>query len=202
MIKPILLPGNGSTCEFPGASLRYFESFFSKKETNRYFKQLKDEILWQQDSITVYGKEYSQPRLTALYANNSLPYSYSGITMHPHRITPLLFEIQNRVQSTINIKFTTVLLNLYRNGKDSNGWHADNEKELGENPAIASVSFGAERFFHLKHKNQKELRLKIPLTSGSLLLMEGETQTHWLHQVAKTSKLVGPRINLTFRKII
>jgi len=91
MIKPIVLPGNGSTCVFPGASVRYFESFFSKKETNRYFKQLKDEILWQQDSITVYGKEYSQPRLTALYATNSLPYSYSGITMHPHRITPLLF---------------------------------------------------------------------------------------------------------------
>jgi alkylated DNA repair dioxygenase AlkB len=169
MIKPIVLPGNGSICEFPGARLRYFESFFSKGETNKYFEQLKDEILWQQDSITVYGKTYSQPRLTALYANNSLPYSYSGITMHPHQITPILCEIQNRVQCMIDIEFTTVLLNLYRNGKDSNGWHADNEKELGENPAIASVSFGAERFFHLKHKSQKELRLKIPLRSGKLI---------------------------------
>ena len=110
--------------------------------------------------------------------------------------------IQNRIQKVSDSKFTTVLLNQYRDGKDSNGWHADNEKELGENPVIASISFGAERFFHLKHRNKKDLRMKIPLTSGSLLFMEGETQKYWLHQIAKTSRKVGPRINLTFRKII
>ena len=117
-------------------------------------------------------------------------------------MTPLLVEIQNRIQKVSDSKFTTVLLNQYRNGKDGNGWHADNEKELGVNPTIASLSFGAERFFHLKHKTEKELRLKILLKSGSLLLMEGETQTNWLHQIAKTARPVGPRINLTFRKII
>ena len=202
MVKPIVVIGDGSIIEFPGTRLRYYESFFPKKKAEKYFKQLKDEILWQQDYITVYGKTYSQPRLTALYGNNSNPYSYSGITMHPHQITTPLFEIQNYIQQISDIKFTTVLLNLYRNGKDSNGWHADNEKELGKNPTIASVSFGAERFFHLKHKSQKELRLKILLKSGSLLLMEGETQSQWLHQIAKTSRPVQPRINLTFRKII
>ena len=117
-------------------------------------------------------------------------------------MNPLLLDIEDRVRKVCDTEFTSVLLNLYRDGKDSNGWHADNEKELGKNPIIASLSFGAERFFHLKHRNQKELRLKIPLTSGSLFLMEGETQSHWLHQIAKTARPVGPRINLTFRKII
>ena len=122
--------------------------------------------------------------------------------MHPHHMTPLLSQIQARIHQVCDTQFTTVLLNHYRDGKDSNGWHADNEKELGKNPVIASVSFGAERFFHLKHREQKELRLKILLKKGSLLLMEGETQTYWLHQIAKTARPLGSRINLTFRKII
>lgn len=202
MIRPIVLPNDGSIVELQGARLRYFDTFFSKKKSEKYYRKIKNETIWQQDSITVYGKTYPQPRLTALYANNSIPYSYSGITMYPHQITPILSEIQKKVEQLTNIKFTTVLLNQYRNGKDSNGWHADNEKELGENPTIASLSFGAERFFHLKHKTKKELRLKVSLKSGSLLVMEGETQTHWLHQIAKTSREISPRINLTFRKII
>ena len=143
-----------------------------------------------------------QPRLTALYANNALPYSYSGIKMHPENMTHILSEIQNRIHKVSNNIFTTVLINQYRNGNDSNGWHADNEKELGKNPIIASVSFGSDRFFHLKHREHKELRFKILLKSGSLFFMEGETQTHWLHQIAKTSQPVGTRINLTFRRII
>ena len=143
-----------------------------------------------------------QPRLTALYANNDLPYSYSGIKMHPENMTHILSEIQNRIHKVSNNIFTTVLINQYRNGNDSNGWHADNEKELGKNPIIASVSFGSDRFFHLKHREHKELRFKILLKSGSLFFMEGETQTHWLHQIAKTSQPVGTRINLTFRRII
>ena len=202
MIKPIVLPGNGSITEFPGAQFRYFESFFKNEKSEKYFNQLQNEIHWRNDSITIYGKTYPQPRLTALYSTNSIPYSYSGITMYPNQITPLLLEIKNSIHKVSNIEFTTVLLNQYRDGKDSNGWHADNEKELGANPTIASLSFGAERFFHLKHKTKKELRLKILLKSGSLLLMEGETQTNWLHQIAKTARPVGPRINLTFRKII
>ena len=202
MVKLLKVPKDGTTIHYPGTELRYFQNFFLPAEADNIFNQLHEQTPWQQDPITVFGKTYPQPRLTALYANNTLPYSYSGITMHPHQMNPLLLDIQNRLRQVCNSEFTTVLLNLYRDGKDSNGWHADNEKELGKNPVIASLSFGAERFFHLKHRNQKELRLKIPLHSGSLLLMEGATQHHWLHQIAKTARAVGPRINLTFRKII
>ena len=122
--------------------------------------------------------------------------------MHPHKMTAELTQISNRIARVTPVKFTSVLLNLYRDGKDSNGWHADNEKELGQSPVIASVSFGAPRFFHLKHRSIQDARLKILLQSGSLLLMEGDTQEKWLHQIPKTAKPIAPRINLTFRKII
>ena len=114
---------------------------------------------------------------------------------------PLLY-IEKKLKEFTNEKFTTVLLNLYRDGNDSNGWHADNEKELGKNPVIASISLGASRFFHLKHNTKTYQKLKIELSHGSLLLMEGTTQHFWKHQVAKTAKIVAPRINLTFRKVL
>ena len=202
MLKPLDILGDGTPLNLPGSKLRYYESFFNKKEASNYFIEILNNTTWKQDKIKVYGKTYMQPRLTALYANNALPYSYSGIKMHPEKMTHILSEIQNRIHKVSNDIFTTVLINQYRNGNDSNGWHADNEKELGKNPIIASVSFGSDRFFHLKHKEKKELRFKILLKSGSLFFMEGETQTHWLHQIAKTSQPVGTRINLTFRKII
>jgi len=196
------LPGDGKEIDITGGRLRYFESFFRESQAKEVFDSLLEETPWQQDPITIFGKTYQQPRLTALYASNAKPYSYSGITMNPRPMTRLMETLRDRVHQVSSNTFTTVLLNLYRNGKDSNGWHADDEKELGKNPVIASLSFGAERYFHLKHKKDKNLRLKIPLKSGSLLIMEGETQTHWLHQVAKTARPVGPRINLTFRRII
>lgn len=196
------LPGDGKEIDITGGRLRYFESFFRESQAKEVFDSLLEETPWQQDPITIFGKTYQQPRLTALYASNAKPYSYSGITMNPRPMTPLMETLRDRVHQVSSNTFTTVLLNLYRNGKDSNGWHADDEKELGKNPVIASLSFGAERYFHLKHKKDKNLRLKIPLKSGSLLIMEGETQAHWLHQVAKTARPVGPRINLTFRRII
>ena len=202
MLKPLDILGDGTPLNLPGAKLRYYESFFNKKEAGNYFIEILNTTTWKQDKIKVYGKTYMQPRLTALYANNALPYSYSGIKMHPEKMTHILSEIQNRIHKVSNNIFTTVLINQYRNGNDSNGWHADNEKELGKNPIIASVSFGSDRFFHLKHREHKELRFKILLKSGSLFFMEGETQTHWLHQIAKTSQPVGTRINLTFSRII
>lgn len=199
-----LFPKNTSVFSptIPDGKLDYYPTFLSTKDANLLYAHFSANIPWQKDKITVYGKTYDQPRLTSLHSIDNKPYRYSNINMKPNPMTEELQRLLTKIEIHTQHAFNAVLLNLYRDGKDSNGWHADNEKELGENPAIASVSFGAERFFHLKHKNQKELRLKIPLTSGSLLLMEGETQTHWLHQVAKTNKLVGPRINLTFRKII
>jgi len=195
------LPGDGTPIDIKGGRLRYFESFFQESEAKEVFNSLLEQTPWKQDPITVFGKTYQQPRLTALYATNTKPYSYSGITMNPLPMTPLLETLRDRIHQVSSSTFTTVLLNLYRDGKDSNGWHADDEKELGKNPVIASLSFGAERYFHLKHRKDKNLRLKIPLKSGSLLLMEEQTQKYWLHQIAKTARPVGPRINLTFRKI-
>ena len=195
------LPGDGTPIDIKGGRLRYFESFFQESEAKEVFNSLLEQTPWKQDPITVFGKTYQQPRLTAMYATNTKPYSYSGITMNPLPMTPLLETLRDKIHQVSSSTFTTVLLNLYRDGKDSNGWHADDEKELGKNPVIASLSFGAERYFHLKHRKDKNLRLKIPLKSGSLLMMEEETQTNWLHQIAKTTRPVGPRINLTFRKI-
>ena len=185
----------------PDADVVYYPHFFSEKKADRYFETLLNETNWQQDDITVFGKTYQQPRLTALYGENGKSYTYSGITMKPLPFTSLLKEIKDLIETITKETFTTVLLNLYRNGQDSNGWHSDDEKELGKNPVIASVSFGTERVFHFKHKNNKELKKSIQLQHGSLLTMKGSTQKKWKHQLPKTKKVDSPRINLTFRAI-
>jgi alkylated DNA repair dioxygenase AlkB len=187
--------------EVPDASIIYYRNFFSTEEATVLFDVLQKEIPWQQDDIKVYGKVYPQPRLTALFGHEGKSYSYSNITMHPHPWTPTLLEIKHKIETKVEANFSTVLLNQYRDGKDSNGWHADNEKELGINPIIASVSFGAERMFQLKHNSIANQKINIPLAHGSLLVMKGTTQHFWKHQIPKTTKPVGPRINLTFRII-
>jgi alkylated DNA repair dioxygenase AlkB len=185
----------------PDAEIIYYPQFFSKNEANILFEQLKNETPWQMDTIRVFGKIYFQPRLTALFGNEDKTYSYSNIKMQPHTWIPTLQKIKLKVEQISGTNFTTVLLNLYRDGKDSNGWHSDNEKELGINPIIASLSFGAERIFQLKHNTILNLKHNILLENGSLLLMKGTTQHFWKHQIPKTSKNIGPRINLTFRVI-
>lgn len=185
----------------PDATIIYYPHFFDKKEADAIFDQLKEETPWQQDDIRVFGKIHPQPRLTALFGNEGKLYSYSNIKMQPHPWNPLLQKIKSKIESVSETNFTTVLLNLYRDGKDGNGWHADNEKELGTNPIIASVSFGAERVFQLKHNSIPNLKQNILLEHGSLLLMKGTTQHFWKHQIPKTSKPIGERINLTFRII-
>lgn len=188
-----------TSLDLPDCEISYFPNLIPLKTAQDYFKTLKDSIPWQQDKIRVFGKVYDQPRLTALFGSNSKTYSYSGIIMQPHLFTPELLQIKNLVEKTAETEFTTCLLNYYRDGKDSNGWHSDDEKELGTNPIIASVSLGAERFFHLRNKADKTQKHKILLENGSLLLMKGTTQHYWQHQVAKTSKSIKGRINLTFR---
>lgn len=196
-----LFPTEKITFDLPNAEIEYYPNFFDADQSVTLFEKLGSEIPWQQDDITVFGKTHPQPRLTALFGNEGKPYSYSNIVMQPHQWNPLLMFIKNEIEEVCPENFTTVLLNLYRNGKDSNGWHADNERELGRNPVIASVSFGAERSFHLQHNTLADARLKITLGNGSLLLMKGETQHFWKHQIPKTAKPIGPRINLTFRII-
>jgi len=197
----MLFPQDIIKLDLPDSDITYFPNVFSETESLRYFNSILNETNWQQDNITVFGKTYAQPRLTGLFANNTKPYSYSNITMHPEAFSETLLKVKQKIEVLSKTHFTTCLANLYRNGKDSNGWHADNEKELGKNPIIASVSFGETRAFHLKHRKEKTLKHKLFLESGSLLLMKGETQQHWLHQIARTKKEVKPRINLTFRII-
>lgn len=187
--------------KLPNAEVIYIPNFYSTEKANFYFKILKENIDWQQDFITVFGKTYNQPRLTALYANNHQPYTYSNLTMFPKIFTSELLEIKQEIEKIEHNQFTSVLLNLYRNGNDSNGWHADDEKELGRNPLITSLSLGAPRMFHFKHRKLIDQKYRLILEHGSLLLMKGEMQHYWLHQVPKTKKNVGERINLTFRTI-
>ncbi|WP_333600331.1 alpha-ketoglutarate-dependent dioxygenase AlkB family protein [Flavobacterium sp.] len=196
-----LFPKEKIVFSLPDAEMEYYPNFFDSIRAAELFDKLKNEIPWQQDSITVFGKTHPQPRLTALFGNEGKPYGYSNIVMRPNAWNPLLMYIKNEIEEVCQENFTTVLLNYYRDGKDSNGWHADNEKELGRNPVIASVSFGAERSFHLQHNTIKEHKLKITLEHGSLLIMKGSTQHFWKHQIPKTAKIIGSRINLTFRII-
>ena len=188
--------------DLPDAQLRYYQNFFSEEVADSYFNIFLEQIPWQQDDVKVFGKVYAQPRLTSLHSNSMSTYTYSGLTLKPQPMTDELLELLGQIQKVSQHDFNCVLLNLYRDGADSNGWHADNEKELGKHPQIASFSFGATRFFHFKHRKIKSERYKMELQHGSLLLMEGAMQEHWLHQIPKTKKPLEPRINLTFRKII
>ncbi len=142
-----------------------------------------------------------QPRLTAWYGDPDKKYSYSGITMAPTNWTTPLMAIKSRVDDCAGVQFNSVLLNYYRDGKDSMGWHRDNEKELGLNPVIASVTFGASRNFQLRHYRDKKSLVQVSLQHGSLLLMKGATQHFWEHQLPKTTKVMSPRLNMTFRVI-
>ena len=181
--------------------LEYYPEFIDKRLADIYLDHLLHLGNWRHDKIKLFGKEIFQPRLTALFGESGKKYSYSGLEMKPEPFTRELEEIRKRCEKYSKTSFNVCLANFYRDGSDSMGWHADDEKELGKKPVIASVSFGAERVFHLKHKKATTAKHKIRLQHGSLLIMKGTTQEFWKHQLPKTKKLVGPRINLTFRKI-
>ena len=186
----------------PDAEVWYYPHFFSTEASKTYYQELLHHIPWKADKVRMFGKWIDQPRLTALHAINSNPYTYSGLTLYPEPFTPALQQIHSKLKEVTKESFTSCLLNLYRDGNDSNGWHADDEKELGKNPSIASISFGQERIFHFRHKKDRSLKKKIVLEDGSLLLMKGSTQHHWQHQLPKSKKPMQPRINLTFRNIL
>ena len=187
--------------DLPDAVVTLFPAFFDAAESDAYFAALRHATAWGQGRLTLWGKTHDEPRLTAWYGDAGKSYSYSGIVLHPQPWTPLLNEIRACVNEAAQTEFNSVLLNLYRDGRDSNGWHQDNEPALGVNPVIASVSFGAVRRFQMRHKIRKDLKLNLDLPHGSLLLMAGATQHTWQHQIPKTAKPVGERINLTFRVI-
>jgi alkylated DNA repair dioxygenase AlkB len=201
MTNSSINPQNLWNPKIPDGEIFYYPNFLDLEKANELFRKLKDSIPWQQDPIKIFGKTYMQPRLTSLHSVDKNKYSYSNITMHSKPLTNELIYLKNKISKLYPTDFNTVLLNLYRDGKDSNGWHADNEKELGLNPVIGSISLGHERAFHLKHKKNKTDRFKIMLKHGSLLIMSGSLQHNWLHQIPKTARKIDERINLTYRKI-
>jgi alkylated DNA repair dioxygenase AlkB len=184
----------------PDAEIDLFDGFFAPAESDRWFTELFAHSAWGQGHICCYGKLIAEPRLTAWYGDAGASYTYSGVRRDPHPWNSALRVLKGRVEAAAGVCFNSVLLNLYRDGRDSVGWHSDAEKELGRQPVIASLSFGATRCLQLRHK-QRPLHCAIDLTHGSLLLMRGLTQHRWRHRVPKTRQPVGPRINLTFRLI-
>ena len=186
--------------ELEDTHLLYFSHFLSSSEADDWFTFLKNKVNFQSGEIKLFGKTYAKPRLEAFYAENELTYSYSGKQMKTQPFIDEIEELKKRIESLSDLDFNAVLINLYRNGMDSNGWHADDEKELGEDPYIASISLGAERIFELKH-NQIKKKKKLKLEHGSLLCMMQGSQKFWKHQLPKDKSINEPRINLTFRKI-
>ena len=199
----MLYQENPISYELPDASIQYFPNFFPVSEADDLLDRLIRDIKWKQNTIKMYGKENPVPRLEAWYGDQGKTYTYSGITMEPSPWNDELEGIKKCIEPISRVLFNSVLINYYRDGKDRVAWHSDDERELGINPVIGSVSLGAERNFKLRHKKFKENNLKqnIALTHGSFLLMSGSTQHHWMHEIPRTAKPIGPRINLTFRVI-
>jgi len=197
-----LFPNEKINLNLPDAVFELYPNFISNKTADELFQKLLEETPWQHDEITIFGKKILQPRLTCLFGNEGKPYSYSGLTMYPKPWNSSIMYLKNEIEKISTQNFTTVLANLYRNEKDSNGWHADNEKELGRDPIIASISLGETRKFQIKHNTNKESKCNLELTHGSLLLMKEGSQIHYKHQLPKSTSPKNARINLTFRTIL
>ncbi len=176
----------------------YFGSIFSHQETEHYLKHLLDTIKWQNDQLIIYGKHITTKRKVAWYGDSNYAYTYSHATKHALDWTEDLTNLKSIVEELTNSNFNSCLLNLYHNGDEGVSWHSDDEETLGYNPTIASLTFGAERKFSLKHKTSKQT-VSLTLETGSLFVMKGTTQSNWAHCLPKMKSITTPRINLTFR---
>jgi alkylated DNA repair dioxygenase AlkB len=183
-------------------SLQYYPGWLAEDKANQLFSLCKEQVDWQQSVIQLYGKSVRIPRLNAWYGDADCPYRYSGHSFSPKPWLPELLALKERVVAQTGIQFNSVLVNYYRNGYDGVAWHSDDEPELGRNPVVASISLGVEREFQLRHRYQKDLAVtKLQLAHGSLLVMGGELQHYWHHQLPKSRRQLGERINLTYRYI-
>ena len=186
----------------PGLNASVHRNALSSREADAAFERLRLEVPWQQDEVTMFGRRVPLPRLTAWFGDAGLDYTYSGIRMRPHGWNPVLQQLRELTEALAGVSFNTVLLNLYRNGSDGVAWHADDEADLGPDPVIGSISLGASRRFQLRRRDDNQIRTETALHHGDIIIMSGSTQSLWLHQVPKTSKPIGERINLTFRTIV
>ena len=180
--------------------VNYFGRVFSEEEANHFYNILLNTIAWKNDEAIIFGKKIVTKRKVAWYGESEFEYTYSKVTKKAHVWTPELLQLKQKIEAKSGETFNSCLLNLYHSGDEGMGWHSDAEKDLKKNGAIASVSFGAERKFAFKHKETKDT-VSLNLEHGSLLIMKGATQTHWLHRLPPTKKIHTPRINLTFRTI-
>ena len=186
---------------YPNLDISLYNSIATKQKIDLWYEACLENLYWETGFIKIFGKNHQIPRLQAWYADQNIEYRYSGKKLNRHDWNAILLEIKLNIEHVTSHKFNSVLANLYRDENDSMGLHADDEKELGINPVIASLSLGESREIYFKHKNKK-LNLVIPQVSGQLILMHGKTQEHWKHEIKKTKKIKKPRINLTFRNII
>ncbi len=185
--------------------LFYYPSFFTREKSDFYFDELMKSIPWQHDEVMMFGKKIITKRKVAWYGDEGCSYTYSKILRVPISWNETLLEIKNQVEEKANANFNSCLLNLYHDGSESMAYHADDEPMLERNATIASVSFGAERRFLFRHNNFRENKIPVVetiLSNGSLLLMQGEIQSIWKHALPASKKIITPRINLTFRKIV
>lgn len=183
--------------------VNYHGRVFSPEEAHYFHALLMQNIRWQNDEVVLFGKRIVTSRKVAWYADNGTAYSYSGSTKQALPWTPELTRIKDTVQHISEAVFNACLLNLYHDGSEGMGWHSDDEKTIVPESAIASISLGAERKFSFKHKRKQDQEtVSLQLEDGSLLIMKGSTQTHWLHSLPKSKKVMQPRINLTFRSML
>lgn len=186
-----------------GGDVRYDPNIDLGTDPSALFLQLRDTVAWRQEEIVVWGKRHPQPRLIAWFGDEGKKYAYSGIYLSPEPWTPVLLRIREVVESATTHTFNSVLLNYYRDNRDSMGFHSDDEPELGPRPTIASVSLGTARTFLLRSKtDHPPVTKRLRLESGSLLVMAGDTQKNWKHGIDKETSPCGGRINLTFRQIL
>lgn len=198
---PPLAPACRRELVLPEAQVYLVEPFLAAGEAERLFDALLTGIRWRQDTIKLWGKVHDVPRLQQWFADEGMVYTWSGIRMEPEPWSEPLERLRARLHEALGLRFNTALANLYRDGNDTVGWHADDEPELGDAPVIASISLGATRDFVLRHRTRPELVQSICLTHGSLLVMAGRTQEHWRHCVPRRKRVHAPRINLTFRHV-
>ncbi len=189
--------------DLPDAEVTYLSQFDLGEPAEQLFKHLLNTVDWREEHITLFGKRYLQPRQFAWHGEANASYQYSGLQLNPEPWTPTLNNIRHQLEQHCQCDFNSVLLNHYRGQRDSMGMHADDEPELGPQPVIASLSLGEQRNLVFKHRYKKQLKpVKVPLESGSLLVMRGNTQANWKHGLNKQSTACGARINLTFRNIL
>ena len=179
----------------------YHADFFSSQQSQDFLRILTNEIPWKHDEVVIFGKVIQTRRKVAWYADNAKPYTYSGRTKIGEAWTPTLLTIKNAIEAKAKVSFNGCLMNYYYDGNDGASWHADDEKSILPNSCIASISLGAARKFEFKNKHTLE-KVSLELAPGSLLLMQGTTQSHWIHQLPKSKKITEPRLNLTFRQMI